>query len=65
MTFSLGVAVFALVAVLVIGGEIVCRASRGRYATLPEIGRWLRGHAVLRFVLFVSWAFSGWHFFVR
>jgi len=65
MTAPIGLAVFALIAVGVIGLE--GRARRGAHprATLTEMFRWLRSHRVMRWALLISWAFVGWHFFVQ
>jgi len=65
MTFAMGVAVFALVlgAVPVLDG--FARRGWRHHATLADMGRWLRRHPFMRWALLASWAFTGWHFFVR
>ncbi|HEX2384780.1 MAG TPA: hypothetical protein VHI95_19200 [Acidimicrobiales bacterium] len=65
MTATIGVAVFALIAVGVVGLEAVARRSGHPHATMTEVGRWLRSHRVMRWALLISWGFVGWHFFVQ
>jgi hypothetical protein len=65
MSAVLGVTVFALIALAVIGLEARARHAGHPHATMTEVGRWLRSHRVLRWALLVSWAFTGWHFFVQ
>ena len=62
---AVGVAVFALIAVGVIGLEGRARRGGHPHATLTEVGRWLRSHRVMRWALLISWGFVGWHFFVQ
>jgi len=65
MTFATGVAVFAVVLLGVAALELLARRGRRGHATMADMGRWLRGHPLMRWALLGSWAFTGWHFFVR
>jgi hypothetical protein len=65
MTAVVGVMVFAFIALGVIGLESHARRRGHPQATMTDVGRWLRGHPVMRWALLVSWGFVGWHFFVQ
>ena len=65
MTRAVGVGVFALVAALGVGVEVLARRRVGRFVTLVDTVDWLRGRRMGQLLLFAGWAFTGWHFFVR
>ena len=65
MTAVLGFSVFGLIAAGTLTLEGAARRAGHPLATMTEVGRWLRRHRVMRWALLVSWAFTGWHFFVR
>ena len=59
--FGLFVAIFGAAAL----GHLVALRSEGRFPNLIEAVDWLQARRSGRALLFVGWAFAGWHFFVR
>jgi hypothetical protein len=58
-------AVYAVIAALWILWAVFTLAHRDRYVTLDGIvARLMRG-PVARWIVWASWAFVGWHLFVR
>ncbi len=56
---------YATIAALWVLWTVFTLTQRPRYATLGGIVRRMMRHPVMRWVLWASWAFVGWHFFVR
>ncbi len=54
---------YALLALSLAAWEII--SVRRRSVTLGQLVRWLTGYNAARWVLFLGWAWLGWHFFVR
>lgn len=62
---TVGYALYALIAALGIGWGVFTHLRRPRFATLDEVVSRMTRHRVARWIVWVLWAFVGWHLFVR
>jgi hypothetical protein len=59
---SVSLAVWGLLAALVVGFQVVTMASRGRLVGLGEI---VKGTRAGRMIALLGWMWLGWHLFAR
>jgi len=65
MTRAIGLAVFGLIAISAVAYETRSRLPSSDSPTLRQALDWLQARPVGEVAVFVTWAFTGWHFFVR
>jgi hypothetical protein len=56
---------YATIAAGWVAWAVFTMAQRPRYATLGGIVRRMTRHPLMRWAVWASWAFVGWHLFVR
>ena len=65
MTRAIGLAVFGLIAISAVAYETRSRLPSSDSPSLRQALDWLQARPVGEVAVFVTWAFTGWHFFVR
>ena len=65
MTRAIGVGVFAAIALACVALDLFNRRQDHRGPNFTDLLTWLQARRVGQFVVFFTWAFAGWHFFVR
>ena len=65
MSRALGFGVFLAVLVAAVVGHAIGMRRGDKHPDLVEAVDWLQTRRWGRALLFVGWAFAGWHFFVR
>jgi len=64
-TSTFSYAIYAVIAASCVGWAVFTRVERARYATVGGIMRRMLRHPVMRWAVWATWAFVGWHLFVR
>jgi hypothetical protein len=62
---TLGYAIYAVIAVLIVLWGVLTEVRGPRYATFDDIVTRLMRHPFWRWAVWAGWAFVGWHLFVR
>lgn len=62
---TFGYTVYAVIAALTIAWGVFTYVQRPRFATLDQVIARMMRHPVARWIVWVLWAFVGWHLFVR
>lgn len=65
MTRVIGLAVFAAIAGFGVAFDQLSRRGISTGPNFTQLVDWLDARVAGRAVLFIGWAFTGWHFFVR
>jgi hypothetical protein len=65
MTRLVGVGVFAAIVVAGLSLDLVRRRQTSGGPNFTQALGWLEVRSAGRIVLFVTWSYAGWHFFVR
>jgi hypothetical protein len=60
-----GYTIYALIAAAWVAWGVFARLQRPRFATLGGIMARMMRNPVLRWAVWASWSFVGWHLFVR
>jgi hypothetical protein len=64
-TSAFSYAIYAVIAASWVAWGVFTQVERPRYATLGSIVRGMMRHPLMRWAVWASWAFVGWHLFVR
>jgi hypothetical protein len=64
-TSTFSYAIYAVIAASWVAWGAFTRIARPRYATLGGIVRRMMRNPVMAWAVWASWAFVGWHLFVR
>ena len=62
---TLGYTIYAVIGALMLLWGVYTHVRRPRFVTLDAIVARMMRHRVWRWVVWASWAFVGWHAFVR
>jgi len=65
VTRAFGLAVFGVIAISAVAYETRNRRPSSDSPTLRQALDWLQARRLGQVAVFVAWAFTGWHFFVR
>lgn len=65
VTRDISLTLWAVLCTMAVIGAALTRASKGRFATLPEVLRVFTAARPRSVVMFVLWMWAGWHFFAR
>ncbi len=57
--------IYSVIAASWVAWGVFTQVERPRYATLGGIVRRMMRHPLMRWAVWASWAFVGWHLFVR
>jgi hypothetical protein len=65
MSRALGLAGFVAIAIACVALDLVNRRPTSRGPNFAQLLTWLQARSFGQIIVFATWGFTGWHFFVR